>query len=298
MTLEDLRILVAVAEAPSMGAAARLLRCTQPAVAQHIRRLESELDTPLLVRSRRGSTLTEAGAVLYRRANLALRALQIAEREIKEKRKSSLELALAASTASTEHLLKNPILQLRRRSPGLRLCMEMGTTVLDRLEAVRRRRVDLAFVTLAKAYQGLETRPVLDMPLRLLVHRDHPLAKKKRISVRALSEIRYIALRNSTAVEYVRARLAAEGAVLDVADTVDTPATAILHVELGLGETFVPAYQVPSLRARKLLRALPVAGLPPTPLGWACLDFELLPPMAKALMEEVAGVARSWDSRG
>jgi DNA-binding transcriptional LysR family regulator len=294
MTLEDLRILVAVAEAPSMGAAARSLGRTQPAVAQHIRRLEAELDARLLSRGPRGTKLTWAGELFYRRAVLALRALQVAAQELKESRDRFQELALSASTTSTDHLLKESILELRRRWPSLRLRLEVGTTVSQRLEAVRQRRVDLAFVTLAASYRGLETRSVVDMPLRLLVHREHPFAARKRLPLSTLSRIRYIALHNSTAVEYLRARLAGDGVPLEIAYTVDTPATAVLHVELGLGETFVPAYQAVSLAASDHVRAVAVAGLPSTPLGWACLDFGLLPPMAQALIAEVDRRAPGW----
>ncbi len=46
MTLEDLRIFVAAAEAGSMGELARSLGRTQPAVAHHVRRLEQELGLP------------------------------------------------------------------------------------------------------------------------------------------------------------------------------------------------------------------------------------------------------------
>ena len=298
MTLEDLRVLVAVAEAPSLAAAARRLGRTQPAVAQHVRRLEAELATALLQRGTRGSRLTAAGERFYRRASVALRALQVGVQEAREDRERAPELSLTASTTSTEHLLKEAILALRRRHSALRLRLEIGTTVSQRLEAVRQRRVDLAFVTLARSYPGLQTRPVVDMPLRLLVHHEHPFASRRRVPRSALAEIRYIALRHSTAVELVRERLAADGVVLEVADTVDTPATAILHVELGLGETFVPAHQVRSLASNERLRVIPVDGLPSTPLGWACLEFDLLPPMAHELIAEVSRrIHRATDGR-
>jgi DNA-binding transcriptional LysR family regulator len=183
---------------------------------------------------------------------------------------------------------------------------------------VRERRVDLAFVTLAAAngdtahltgdaleggqvaapaaasYDGLQTRPLLDMPLRLLVHRDHPLARKARLTLRDLAGVRYIALRNTTAGVFVRRQLAAAGHPIEVAQTVEVPATAILYVELGLGETFVPAMQVAALGSRRLLRALPVAGLPRTPLGWATLDFSLLPEVAVELLDEADRATRKW----
>ena len=70
----------------------------------------------------------------------------------------------------------------------------------------------------------------------------------------------------------------AQGAngMLDVAHQVDTEGTAILYVELGLGHTVLPAVQATALAKRSGLRALPIRGLPPMPLGWAARDFELL----------------------
>ena len=57
-----------VARTGSLGGAARALGWTQPAVSQHVRRLEADAGTPLVVRAGRGVTLTEAGRVLLRHA--------------------------------------------------------------------------------------------------------------------------------------------------------------------------------------------------------------------------------------
>ncbi len=84
MTLEDLRIFVAVAEATSMGEVARTIGRSQPAVAQHVRRLEEELGASLVHRTPRGASLTEAGRILYERASLALRAVSSAFADIEE----------------------------------------------------------------------------------------------------------------------------------------------------------------------------------------------------------------------
>ena len=82
MTLEDLRIFVAAAEAGSMSELARSMKRTQPAVAHHLRRLEEELGASLVNRTRRGITLTEAGTALYERTTAALSALSTAKAEI------------------------------------------------------------------------------------------------------------------------------------------------------------------------------------------------------------------------
>ncbi|MGH9232554.1 MAG: LysR family transcriptional regulator, partial [Acidimicrobiales bacterium] len=50
MTLDDLRVFVATCEAGSLSAVAREVGTSQPAVSQHIRRLERELDVTLFER--------------------------------------------------------------------------------------------------------------------------------------------------------------------------------------------------------------------------------------------------------
>ncbi len=295
MTLEDLRIFVAVAEATSMGEVARTIGRSQPAVAQHVRRLEEELGASLVHRTPRGASLTEAGRILYERASLALRAVSSAFTDIEEAvGRSDETLAFAASAATTSQLLKDAILEVRRRRPGLNLQMEVGTTVERRLEAVRQRRADLAFVTLSHERRGFAIRPVVEMPLLLLVNRDDPMARRKRLPIKALEGIRYIALGGSSTIDFLHQHLETAGVQLPVADTVDTPATAILHVELGLGQTFVPVVQAPPVVRSGLVRAISVSGLPAVPLGWAALDFDILPSVAQEFLEIMDDKARRW----
>src|ERR687893_114293 len=67
----DLKLLQSfreVAVRKSFSAAAHALSFTQPAVSQHVARLEKALDTPLLVREPRGVGLTPAGEALLRHA--------------------------------------------------------------------------------------------------------------------------------------------------------------------------------------------------------------------------------------
>lgn len=63
-SLSALRAFEAVAQAGSFSGAARDLNVTHAAIAQHVRALEAELKTPLLIRQGRGMTLTDAGANL------------------------------------------------------------------------------------------------------------------------------------------------------------------------------------------------------------------------------------------
>ncbi|MBJ7539111.1 LysR family transcriptional regulator [Marinomonas transparens] len=53
-------------EVGSFTRTAKLLGLTQPAVSQHIQKLEAKLDGSLLIRHGRSTEMTEAGKVLYK----------------------------------------------------------------------------------------------------------------------------------------------------------------------------------------------------------------------------------------
>ncbi|MCD9198650.1 LysR family transcriptional regulator [Aeromicrobium wangtongii] len=71
-----------IAKAGSISGAARALGWTQPAVSQHLARLEREAGGPLLLRGPGGVTLTEAGAALLRRAHVVAAELHAAAEEL------------------------------------------------------------------------------------------------------------------------------------------------------------------------------------------------------------------------
>src|SRR6478735_8890340 len=78
----DLKLLTTFREVAVRGSfsdAAAALDFTQPAVSQHIARLESALGVRVLERSARGVTLTPAGEVLVRQASALLDAARRAE---------------------------------------------------------------------------------------------------------------------------------------------------------------------------------------------------------------------------
>lgn len=75
-SLRQLLIFNAVMEGGSVGAAARHLLLSQPAVTHALHRLEELVGTPLLQRSQTGSSGTPAGLILHRRV-IRLRALML-----------------------------------------------------------------------------------------------------------------------------------------------------------------------------------------------------------------------------
>lgn len=94
----------AVARAGSLSAAARELDMTQSAVSQQLRLLEREAGGPLLVRTTRGTTPTEAGTALLARADAVHSALHHAREELgalADLRAGTVRLAAFPSAAAT-----------------------------------------------------------------------------------------------------------------------------------------------------------------------------------------------------
>lgn len=296
MTLEDLRTFNAVCEAQSLSAVARMLGCTQPAVAQHVVRLERELSVGLIERTPKGVVLTAAGRVLYEATSASFGALSMALQEIHRLRDGKAgRLSIATGGTTVRHFMREAVTQFRKRHPEVTLHFEPGSSTQQCLEAVARRRADMAFVTIGSGVRGFEQRPVLSMPLVLLVRRGDALATRRSIRLKDLKEIRYISLSESTTgSRFIRDAVRKEGVTLATTARVDDYDTANTFVELGLGHAIVPSVQGRNFARGGRVRALPIQGLPPVPVGWAARSFRLLPPVALEFMEIVAATAEQW----
>jgi DNA-binding transcriptional LysR family regulator len=122
-----------VARRGSLSAAAAALGWTQPAVGQHIRRLERDLGLALVRRSTRGITLTDAGDRLLSHADAVASRLAAAGQEmdaLRTLRHGRLRLAAFPSAAAT--LVPAALGRLAAEAPGL----EIWLTELEPPEAL------------------------------------------------------------------------------------------------------------------------------------------------------------------
>jgi len=129
MTLEQLRIFVAVAEREHVTRAAADLHLTQSATSAAIAALENRYDAKLFDRVGRRIELTEAGRLFLVEARAVLARAQAAETLLTDlaglKRGA---LSLAASQTVGNYWLP-PIMQLyRERHPGIALSLRIGNT--------------------------------------------------------------------------------------------------------------------------------------------------------------------------
>lgn len=118
--LKHLRVLDAIDRLGTISAAARELGYSQPAISQQAAQAERALKTPLLIRSRSGVRLTEAGAILARTSQVVLARVGQSLSEIDAivgLRAGTIRLACFPSASAV--LLPDTLRALRDQTPGI-----------------------------------------------------------------------------------------------------------------------------------------------------------------------------------
>jgi len=146
MDFRVLRYFVAVAEEGSFSKAALRLRVAQPALSQHLRKLEEELGFDLLHRASRGITLTESGARLLVDAKDILARVHAVQENLRHLASVPVGHVSFAMSQSVAKILAIPLFQaMKLHLPKVTLrLMDSNTGYIP--EMLRKREVDLGVV--------------------------------------------------------------------------------------------------------------------------------------------------------
>ncbi|HEX3511558.1 MAG TPA: LysR substrate-binding domain-containing protein [Solirubrobacteraceae bacterium] len=199
MDLNQLRSLSAVARHRHFTRAAAELHIGQPAVSQHVRRLEAELGVRLLSRTTRSVELTEAGSLLLARAERALGELDAGLAEIAQLQGLVRgRLRIGAMQWLEPYDLAAALATFHERHPeiDIRVVEEVAEEMLG---AVLADRLDVAFVPIETGLpEGLEAHQLFEDELVLAVAAAHPLAGRPHVSFAALRDEPFVFLREGT----------------------------------------------------------------------------------------------------
>jgi DNA-binding transcriptional LysR family regulator len=153
--LDSLRLLVLVEARGSLTAAAGELGISQPSASKRLTSLERRLGLQLVDRTRRGSALTPAGALVCGWAAKVLAELAaLVDGAEALRRERAAELSIAASLTIAEHLLPGWIGELRRTRPELHVGLQVMNSARV-CELVAHDAVDVGFIESPGPLDGL-----------------------------------------------------------------------------------------------------------------------------------------------
>ncbi len=196
MDIQQLKYFVNAVELRSVSDAAKAMSVTQPAVTKGLRKLEQELDAPLLERGPGGVRPTRFGRSYYAHARAVLKQLERGEAEILELRGDApAELTIGTTPSFLDALLPRIIDDFGRAWPNVRLKIVKGLSPALTAQ-IRDGELDAAFMLLGRrdAPGGLVYEALGDVEIVFVARVGHPLARRAEVSTNQLAAARWLLL--------------------------------------------------------------------------------------------------------
>lgn len=205
-TLDQLRILKAIAAEGSFKRAADSLYVSQPAVSLQVQNLERQLDVPLFDRGGRRAQLTEAGHLLLNYGEKILSLCQETCRAIEDLQNlQGGTLIVGASQTTGTYLLPRMIGLFRQSYPDVAVQLHVHSTRRTAW-SVANGQIDLAIVggeIPPELVDALEIVPYAEDELALVLPTSHHLAKYETIQRDDLYKLQFISLDSQSTIRKV-----------------------------------------------------------------------------------------------
>ena len=192
MTLEQLRIFVAVADKQHVTQAARELNLTQSATSAAIAALEERYNIKLFDRVGRGIALTHTGRTFLAEARAVLKRARDAEQVLRDIAGLAVgQLVIAASQTVASYWLPPRLQAFQAAYPGINLSVKIGNT--ERVAAdVREGMADIGFVEGDINDGALSVQRIGGDALVVVVGRRHPYATRRKMPADWLTQTPWV----------------------------------------------------------------------------------------------------------
>ena len=263
MLLSQVEAFIEVAREGNLSRAAGALFVTQPALTARLQSLETELGQRLFSRSQRGMTLTDAGRTFLPYAERALEALRSGAELVTALGEGTAgELNIGAAPAVSTYVLPALLDQFVREYPKVRLLVRTGHSE-EIVDMVLRSEVQIGLVRELRDGR-VESRPLYEDELVLVVNGGHPFAAADTVPVELLSSERLIFFdRTSSYYDLTNAMFREAGVTPRGAIELDNIDAAKKMVEQGLGVALLPNTAVTEEVRRGALRRVGLTGARP-----------------------------------
>jgi DNA-binding transcriptional LysR family regulator len=202
-TLQQLRILKAVATEKNFTKAAEVLYLSQPSLSKQIKRLEKNLDILLINRENNKISLTENGKVFLQYSERILALCEESCRALIDLKNGDRgNLTVGASQTIGTYLMPRVLALFAQNYPQIDLKVQVNSTRLI-ANNVLNREIDIAVVggeIPNELKKNLTIKDFVEDELSLIISKSHPFAKKKKINKENLYYLNFITLNSNSTI--------------------------------------------------------------------------------------------------
>jgi DNA-binding transcriptional LysR family regulator len=247
-TLDQLRILKAIAAEGSFKRAADSLYVSQPAVSLQVQNLERQLDVPLFDRGGRRAQLTEAGHLLLSYGEKIITLCQETCRAIEDLQNlQGGTLIVGASQTTGTYLLPRTIGMFRQKYPDVSVQLHVHSTRRTAW-SVANGQVDLAIIggeVPPELQESLDILPYAEDEFALILPSNHSFVGMKSIPKEELYKLQFISLDSQSTIRKVIDRVLTRCDIdpkrLKIEMELNSVEAIKNAVQAGLGAAFVSA---------------------------------------------------------
>lgn len=203
-TLQQLRILKAVATEKNFTKAAAVLYLSQPSLSKQIKTLEKNLDILLINRERNKISLTESGKVLLQYSERILALCEESCRALIDLQNGDRgNLTVGASQTIGTYLMPRILALFAQNYPQIDLKVQVNSTRIIAKNIINRE-IDIAVVggeLSDDLEKNLKIEEFVYDELSLIISKSHPFAKKKKINKDDLYCLDFITLNSNSTIK-------------------------------------------------------------------------------------------------
>jgi DNA-binding transcriptional LysR family regulator len=259
VTLDQLRVFVAVAERQHVTQAAQALNVAQSAASNAIASLEARHKTKLFNRIGRHIELTDAGQVFLKEARTVLAAVEAAELALMDfgDLKRGI-LSVQASHTVANYWLPRHLAIFRRAYPEIEIRMSIGNTAHVAI-AVESRAAELGFVEAAIHNEQINSTTVARDQVIVVANPEHSFVKRKSIAPHDLLDVEWVLRERGSGTRAVfedaLVQLGLDAHALRIAMELPSNEAVRAAIEAGVGAGVISAsVAAPSLEAELLVQ--------------------------------------------
>jgi len=267
-TLQQLRILKAVAKEKNFTKAAEVLYLSQPSLSKQIKTLEKNLDIILINRESNKISLTENGQVFLQYSERILALCEESCRALIDLKNGDRgSLTVGASQTIGTYLMPRILALFAKNYPQIDLKVQVNSTRII-VNSILKREIDIAIIggkIPDKIKKNITIKYFVKDEINLIISTSHPFTKKKKINKEDLYNLNFITLNSNSTIQKFINNLLIQNQIetkqLKIIMELNSIEGIKTAVSLGLGAAFVSSSAIEKELELKTINVLKIENI-------------------------------------